>query len=166
MPYFCKDNIQASILNGIVSVVWNLLSLVVTLNFWLIVEYQYPMGLATGIFGTLVSAILIFGAKQQNPTAILVWIVLAIIGVGLLLASVILAIHDVVILVGNIKEDYNTERLLLYCWNDSFRTYCSLNIILSGALILFQIWSIIVAKRTREEIRNNSPTTLQMSSHT
>ena len=67
MPCCCKDNVEASFVLGIVLAVLSILSCFGDKG--------------NGIYGVLISGILIFGANQRNPTAILVWMVLTIIGV-------------------------------------------------------------------------------------
>merc|ERR1712223_663511 len=91
MPCCCKDNVQACFVLGIVS---GVLSLLLCLD-------GYKSHIIYGIFGTLVSGILIFGAKQRNPTAILVWMVFTIIGVIGLIVLSLLAIFAVLVVSSN-----------------------------------------------------------------
>ena len=90
MPCCCKDNVQACFVLGIILVVLNLLS-----SFGLIFACisdggMYPY-LLIGIFGALVSGLLIFGAKKRNHTAIFIWIILNIIGVSVI-GGIVLAL--------------------------------------------------------------------------
>ena len=139
----CKNNVEVSFYNGIVLAVWSLLSFVLTWNFKDFIGTFWP--LFYGIFGVLVSGILLFGAKQQNPTAILVWIGFAIIGV---IAYAVWAVITIV----DISHLDSRNSLFTYPF---YARICP--IVVNGVMILFQIWTIVVAKRARDEICNNSP---------
>ena len=69
MPCCCKSNVKASFILGIVFVVLSLLGCLGG-------DLQSIIG---GIVGALINGILVFGAHKRNSTAILVWIILAII---------------------------------------------------------------------------------------
>ena len=81
MPCCCKDNVEASFVLGIVLAVLSLVSC-----------FGQGWNILYGIYGALVYGILIFGAKKRNPTAILVWMVFAIIDVVWAIVVVVLAI--------------------------------------------------------------------------
>ena len=120
MPCCCKDNVEASFVLGIVLAVLSVLSCFGDKG--------------NGIYGVLISGILIFGAKQRNPTAIFIWMVFAIIGVVWLVVVAVIAIISLLAVSSHI-------------------TFVIIFVIFVGALILFEIWTIIVAKRAREEIQ-------------
>ena len=138
MPSLCKNNVKASFYNGIVLAVWSLLSFVLTWNFRDFIGTFWP--LFYGIFGVLVSGILLFGASEQNPTAILVWIGFALIGV---IAYAIWAIITVIYLTHLDSSFFINPVLCMIC-----------PLFIGGELILFQIWTILVAKRARDKICN------------
>jgi len=148
--FCCKDNVQASFVNGIFLAVWSLLTFVLTCYFSpflrIFVPILFIIYTTYGIFGVFISGILIFGAKQQNPTAILVWIGFAIIGV---IAFAVWAVITIV----NVSYLDSRNYLLFYL------SVCP--IVVNGVMILFLIWTIIVAKKARNEICNNSPSILK-----
>ena len=100
MPCCCKDNVQACFVLGIILVVLNLLSC-----FGFIWNAELLPYCLIGIFGALVSGILIFGAKKRNRIAILVWIVFAIIGVVVLIAFAVIAIMVMIAVSSNDPDD-------------------------------------------------------------
>ena len=135
MPCCSKDYVQASFVLGIVLAVLSLLTC-------------FGGGRGTiihGIFWALISGILIFGAKMRNPTAILVWMVFAIIEVVWLIVVAVMAIIAA-IAVSGVASQHNLNA------GGSIAIYIVF-IIFVGALILFKIWTIIVAKKAREEIQ-------------
>ena len=100
-----------------------------------------------GIYGALISGILIFGAKQRNSTATLIWMVFAIIDVVWLIVVAVLAIIAVMAISSQQKG------LELNIDVGSGMTILIIFIIFLGGLIVFKIWTLIVAKKTREEIQ-------------
>ena len=169
----CKDNVDFSFFLGMGLVVLSLSSCFV----------GDTRHILSGIYGALVSGILIFGAKQRNPTAILVWMVFAIVGlIGLIVVSVLAIIAlfgvssdpspDPDINVFVITADF---LILLSCFGGDIShildviyevleseflelgynllTFAVIFAILTGVFMLFQIWTILVAKRVRVEIQ-------------
>ena len=139
MPCCCKDNVQACFVLGIILVVLNLLSSFGLIFACISDEGMYPY-LLIGIFGALVSGLLIYGAHKRNRTAILIWMVLTIIGViGLIIASV-WVIYAIVFASDSLHEldidiDIDAEGAL---------GMAVLSVIIAGIFILFEIWTIIV----------------------
>jgi len=136
----CKDNVQACFVLGIVFAGLNVL-------FCLFGDASHIL---SGIYGALVSGILIYGAHKRNRTAILIWMVLTIIGViGLIIASV-WVIYAIVFASDSLHEldiDIDAEDGL---------GLAVLSVIIAGIFILFEIWTIIVAKRARAEIHKEA----------
>merc|ERR1712223_35146 len=138
----CKDNVQACFVLGIVFAGLNVL-------FCLFGDASHIL---SGIYGALVSGILIYGAHKRNRTAILIWMVLTIIGViGLIIASV-WVIYAIVFASDSLHEldidiDIDAEGAL---------GMAVLSVIIAGIFILFEIWTIIVAKRARAEIHKEA----------
>jgi len=138
----CKDNVQACFVLGMVFAGLNIL-------FCLFGDASHIL---SGIYGALVSGILIYGAHKRNRTAILIWMVLTIIGViGLIIASV-WVIYAIVFASDSLHEldidiDIDAEGAL---------GLAVLSVIIAGIFILFEIWTIIVAKRARVEIHKEA----------
>ena len=130
MLCFCKDYVQAAFVLGIVLAGLNLLT---CFN-----KGNGAEEVLSGIYGALISGILIFGAKMRNPTAILVWIALAIINVVGLIVWTVSAIIALIAI-----TDHVTLAMV----------FPFIFIIFLGAMIMFEIWTIIVAKKARDEIQ-------------
>ena len=105
------------------------------------------LGIAVGIVGALLSAILVYGAHARNHTAILIWMVFAILQC---IGAVIAGIYFTILVVGANKELRGDELIIFIVL-----------IIYIFVVILFQIWTIFVATKARKEIqqdqRKNSP---------
>jgi len=135
----CKDNVQACFVLGMVFAGLNIL-------FCLFGDASHIL---SGIYGALVSGILIYGAHKRNRTAILIWMVLTIIGViGLIVVSVlaIIFVSD-----SEFVSEFDTE----IDAGDGVGIVV-LSVIIAGIFILFDIWTIIVAKRARAEIHKEA----------
>ena len=95
-------------------------------------------GVAIGIVYSLISAILIYGARARNQTAIFVWICFAILEcIGLFITTIVVCLA-----IGS-EFDENDE-------NDS--TIFIIFILLAIGIIIFEISTIIVALFARKEI--------------
>ena len=93
-------------------------------------------GIAIGIVYSLVSAVLIYGARARNQTAILVWICFAILEcIGLFITAVCLAMGS------EFDENDENESMIFIIF-----------IILTIGIIIFEISTIIVALFARKEI--------------
>ena len=129
MPCCCATNVKAAFVLGIVLAVLSLIGLGNGSN-----------GIINAIIGVIIHCVLIFGAHTRNSTAILVWMVLAIlscIGYAILTVLGVFAIAHAsaaVALPGDLVA--------------GFGFYIAFMI----GIILFQIWTIIVAKNARKEI--------------
>merc|ERR1712223_698734 len=135
----CKDNVQACFVLGIVFAGLNVLFCL----------FGDASNILYGIYGALVSGILIYGAHKRNRTAILIWMVLTIIGViGLIVVSVlaIIFVSD-----SEFVSEFDTE----IDAGDGLGIVV-LSVIIAGIFILFDIWTIIVAKRARAEIHKEA----------
>ena len=98
--------------------------------------------IAAGLIFALINAILIFGAHTQNSKAILIWMILGGI------EAAVYAIYVILIIVG------------LVTLNPAPGQYGELLAVLIVALFVYAIlvvgiiWTIVIAKRAREEIDN------------
>ena len=102
------------------------------------VEYG---GVAIGIVYSLVSAVLIYGARARNQTAILVWICFAILEcIGLFITTI-----AVCLAMGG-AFDENDEI------GENESTIFIIFILLTIGIIIFEISTIIVAFLARKEI--------------
>ena len=104
-------------------------------------------GIAVGIVGALLSAILVYGAHARNHTAILIWMIFAILQC---IGAVIAAIYCTILVVG-VNKKLTEDQLII----------CIALIIYMVVIIFFEFCTIIVAKNARKEIqqdqRKNSP---------
>ena len=119
MPCCCATNVKAAFILGIVLAVLSLIGCGNGSN-----------GIIKGIIDVIIHCILIFGAHTRNSTAILVWMVLAILSC---IGYVILVVLGVIAI-----ADAGTAAVVF--------------IVFMVGIILFQIWTIIVAKNARKEI--------------
>ena len=128
MPCCCATNVKAAFVLGIVLAVFSLISCDNRSN-----------GIINGIIGAIIHCVLIFGAHTRNSTAILVWMVLAILSC---IGYAILAILGVVAIAhaGAAGAPGEAVGVVIFF------------IIFMIGIILFQIWTIIVAKNARKEI--------------
>ena len=93
---------------------------------------DYHLGIINGISAVMINCILIFGAYTRNSNAILAWIILAILSyIGLAIIGVLC------VMTGQIR-----------IWKPEGFFF----IVFMVGTILFQIWTIIVAKNARKEI--------------
>merc|ERR1711988_1881933 len=130
-PCCCSSNIQAAKVLGIIFVVLSLLSCVSGNGGWL----QF---IISGIIGALINALLVYGAHTRSSQAILVWIILAIIECIIIAVLAILAVVYVVA--------HGEIGVAL------------IGVIIFAAMIIFTIWTIIVAKNARMEIEAENDT--------
>ena len=125
MPCCCATNVEAAFILGFVLAVLSGLSC-----------FNMVAGaIVNGIIGAVIHCILIFGAHTRNSTAILVWMVLAIlscIGYVILVVLGVIAIADA-------GAGAAAAGVVVF-------------IVFMVGIILFQIWTIIVAKNARKEI--------------
>ena len=127
--------IDAAFILGIVLAV---LSLMIFFNGSTVIM-DYHKWIINGIIGVMINCILIFGAYTRNSKAILAWIILAI------LSYIVLVIIGSVVVIIVIFDEWRpgrTERWLAFGFSFVFMV----------GTILFQIWTIIVAKNARKEI--------------
>ena len=125
MPCCCATNVKAAFVLGIVLAVLSLIGCGNGSN-----------GTINGIIGVIIHCVLIFGAHTRNSTAILVWMVLAILSC---IGYAILVVLGVIVL-GDFRAGAGGDGLGVVF------------IPVMIGIILFQIWTIIVAKNARKEI--------------
>ena len=95
-------------------------------------------GVAIGIVYSLVSVVLIYGARARNQTAILVWICFAILEcIGLFITTIAVCLA----MGSEFDEDDENESMIFIMF-----------IILTIGIIIFEISTIIVALFARKEI--------------
>ena len=99
------------------------------------------VGIAVGIVGALVSAILVYGAHARNHTAILIWMIFAILQC---IGAVSAGIYFTILVFGANKKLMGDELIISIVL-----------IIYIVVVILFQIWTIIVAMKARKEIQQD-----------
>ena len=129
MPCCCATNVKAAFVLGIVLAVLSFLGC----------AGKMQGVIAGGIMSGLIHCILVFGAHKRNSTAILVWMVLAI------LSCIGLAIMAVLGIIGIAHLDAAGAAGGAVGVGVVF-------IVFFIGIILFQIWTIIVAKNARKEI--------------
>ena len=136
MPCCCATNVKAAFVLGIVLAVLSLLGCGNGNN-----------GIINGIIGGIIHCVLIFGAHTRNSKAILVWMVLAILSC---IGYAILAILGVVAIAhaGAAGAPGEAVGVVIFF------------IIFMIGIILFQIWTIIVAKNARKEIEGSEYSSL------
>ena len=127
MPCCGATNVKAAFVLGIVLAVLSLIGCGNGSN-----------GIINGIIGVIIHCVLIFGAHTRNSTAILVWMVLAILSC---IGYAILAVVSV-ILIAVAGAEYGPGGVVVLV----------VFIVFMIGIILFQIWTIIVAKNARKEI--------------
>ena len=130
MPCCCETNVKAAYVIGII---FAILSVVLCFG----VGFGFDLLLSVPILLIfLASLVLIYGGYKRNRTAILIWMVFAII---LLIGVVILAIAGLVIII----IEFNSDIIILTVSGISFA--------------IFLGWSIHVVKNARNEIELDSP---------
>ena len=129
MPCCCATNVKAAFVLGIVLAVLSFLGC----------AGKMQGVIASGIISGLIHCILVFGAHTRNSTAILVWMVLAIFScIGLAIMAV-LGIIGIAHLGAAGAAGGAVGVGVVF-------------IVFFIGIILFQIWTIIVAKNARKEI--------------
>ena len=150
MPCCCQTNLQATFVLGILGLVFGCLACIFQ-NY-------------AGLIGIVASICFIVGAKAPNPTAILVGIVLACIQcVGMIIMAILAIVWagalatstsaDVNSILGDGDVSQNNLQGLTYqdiknvAW-----AMVIVGVVYTVGVILFQIWTIIVANKARKEI--------------
>ena len=131
MPCCCATNVKAAFVLGIVLAVLSLIGC-----------FNGRDGIINGIIAAIIHCILIFGAHTRNRTAILVWMVLTIlscIGYAILTIFAVIAIAHAGAAgaAGAAGKAVGVVVVL---------------IVFMIGIILFQIWTIVIAKNARREI--------------
>ena len=122
----CATNVKAAFVLGIVLAVLSFLGC----------AGKMQGVIASGIISGLIHCILVFGAHTRNSTAILVWMVLAILScIGLAITAVLGIIGIAHLGAAGAAVGVGVVFIVFFI-----------------GIILFQIWTIIVAKNARKEI--------------
>ena len=140
MPCCCAKNIKAAFVLGIVLAVLNFLS---CLPFCFAQNTEILVGISIGVIGVMTHCILIFGAHKHHSTTILVWMVLAILEC---IGFAILAIAVAVVYLEGLTF-WNFLEHLQYI-PIGIVVYIFINVYIS-----LLIWTVIVAKNVRKEIK-------------
>ena len=150
MPCCCATNIKAAFVLGIVLAVLSALvscfDIEVSIGWLYLYFHKWQGSMAIGMISALMHCILIFGAHTRNKTAILVWIILAIlacIGVAIIAILGVVAVAGVAAFAGAHAGAGAAGPVAVVA---------VVFIIFMIGIILFQIWTIIVAKNARKEI--------------
>ena len=131
MPCCCAKNIKAAFVLGIVLAVLNFLS---CLPFCFAQNTELTLvGISIGVIGVMTHCILIFGAHKRHSTAILVWMVLAIL--ECILAYILAGLIFFLLLL--IHPMFEIVAIFIFI----------------SVYIILLIWTIIVAENARKEIK-------------
>ena len=120
-----------------------MLQLVVNLCIKAFFFFLYPI--AAGLIFAVINAVLIFGAHTSNSTAILVWMVLGGIEAAIYIIFIIIVIVNLVS-IGAYAGQFGSVIGILVA-----------TIIIYAILVGVIIWTIVIAKRARQEIDNPNP---------
>ena len=155
MPCCCQTNLQATFVLGILGLVFGCLACIFE-NY-------------AALIGIVASICFIVGAKAPNPTAILAGIILACIQcVGMIINAILLIIVGTVLKSISSQSDQNQHLnailnqhavnigdfefsvgVLAYIL---YRFLVPVGVVYTIGVIMFQIWTIIVANKARKEI--------------
>ena len=147
MPYFyccCKDNVTASLANGIVLAILSLVS-IAGCNATSIASLN-SASIGSGVIGALIQCFSIFGAYKRNRTLILVWMIFAILQC---VFSAIMGLFGILLYAGALASIGGFDI-------DGASAYLVVFSVCLFIVFLFEVWTIIVAKRAREEIARES----------
>ena len=138
MPCCCQTNLQAAFVLGIIN-------LVLSCGFFGFEDY------VDGAIGIVVSIVLIVGAKAPNATALLVWMILACLQC---VAMICVAIYGLVVgaVVGAAVATSADQKPLDPDAKTVLGAAVILGVVYVVGVIMFQIWTIIVANKARKEI--------------
>ena len=131
-PCCCESNVKAAFVLGIIFIVLSILNC-----FKKDEDGGHLYNIIGGIIGVLINGLLVFGAHTRNSTAILVWMVLAII------ECIILGIVIVLFIIAITYAGF-------------FHWIIALVVAIYAGIILFIIWTIVVAKNARREIKEGN----------
>jgi len=132
----CNSNRQAAFVMGIIFVVLNIVGVILGRN---------TQSITSGLIFAVINAVLIYGAHTSNSTAILVWMVLGGIEAVIHCIFIILLIIHAVNL-GAYAGQFGTAIGVIVAM-----------IIIYAIIVGVIIWTIIIAKRARQEIDNPNP---------
>jgi len=133
----CNSNRQAAFVMGIIFVVLNIVGV--------ILGRGDAKNIVAGLIFVVINAVLIYGAHTSNSTAILVWMVLGGIQAAVDCIYIILLIIYVVTLGAHAGQFGAVIGVIVVM------------IILYAILVGVIIWTIVIAKRARQEIDNPNP---------
>ena len=145
MPCCCATNVKAAFVLGIILAFFSVLS---CFN-------EMQGAIANGIIGAVIHCILIFGAHTRNSMAILVWMIFAILScIGLAIMAVLSLIviaHAGVAGAGGGAPGGLVGADIADIAGATAGVAAVFLVFLIG-VILFQIWTIVIAKNARREI--------------
>merc|ERR1711971_1366180 len=163
MPCCCASNIKAAFVIGIVLAV--LYALNVAISFY---DTIYIYGVITGVLGLVSASILAYGAHTRNAKAMLIYIGSAILLIILFIVETVLQI----VAVQACNDFQGTNQTDIFDWgtnqNDTniHDNICSIAdgavgkgvvvfaVVYAVGVIIFDIWTIIVAKNAKKEIED------------
>ena len=160
MPCCCAKNVKAAFVLGIVLAVFK--SFLYCLPFFFVPsedqEGTIVPGIIIGIIYVMINCFLIFGAHKRHSTAILVWMVLAILELCILAILAMAVVFNLKLLM--IDDGWKADSgissfLLLSLINQgvlSMAGIVAIYIVFFSVYIILLIWTIILAKNAKKEI--------------
>ena len=156
MPCCCASNIKAAFVIGIV------LAVLYTLQIAILFYDTNIFGIITGFLGLVSASILAYGAHTRNAKAMLIYIGSAILIIILFIVDIVLGIVEV----EACNDFQGTDQTDIIDWgtNNQFDTngyhICSIGaggavvflVVYAVGVIIFDIWTIIVAKNAKKEM--------------
>ena len=163
MPCCCASNIKAAFVIGIV------LAVLYTLNIAISFYYTKIYSIITGFLGLVSASILAYGAHTRNAKAILIYIGSAILIIILFIVETVLDIVEI----EACNDFQGTNQTDIIDWVTNNQTHsnhiCSIAagadgvvgkgivifaVVYAVGVIIFDIWTIIVAKNAKKEIED------------
>jgi hypothetical protein len=163
MPCCCASNIKAAFVIGIVLAVLNILNIAISF-------YDTKIfSIITGFLGLVSASILAYGAHTRNAKAMLIYIGSAILIIILFIVETVLDIVEV----EACNDFQGTNQTDIIDWGTNNQTdtnlICSIAagadgavgkgivifaVVVAVGVIIFDIWTIIVAKNAKKEIED------------
>ena len=138
MPCCCQTNLQATFVIGIISLVLGCLAFIFN-------NYAGGIGIVVGIC-------YIVGAKLPNSSAILVGMIFACINcIGMIINAIILIVGGGIVATTS-TADFKSNGADLNTVKASGLAIVIVGVLYTVGVIIFQIWTIIVANKARKEI--------------
>merc|ERR1711971_885332 len=152
MPCCCASNIKAAFVIGIVLAV--LYALNVAISFY----GTNIFSIITGVLGLVTASILAYGAHTRNAKAMLIYIGSAILIIILFIIETVLGIVEVEAcndFQGTNQNDTN-HICSIAAGGDGIvgKSFVVFAVVYAVGVIIFDIWTIIVAKNAKKEIED------------